>query len=143
VRNFATQLPADLECDPQLQIVAEWRDPETLRKDHVDNAVTDAMLEAADRGAPLDYAWYMLPVARMLKAYSWGLNRLGAVGPVPEGMSATAALRSQAYVTMHNAAAQRTWAAANQFREQNGYHAPYWQLVQIARNALREVGFNY
>ena len=28
---------ADLEYDPQLSIVAEWRNPETLFKDHLDN----------------------------------------------------------------------------------------------------------
>ena len=30
VEHFITQMPADLEYDPQLSVVAEWRDPETL-----------------------------------------------------------------------------------------------------------------
>ena len=50
VTHFETQAPADLEYDPQLSIVAEWRDPETLWQDHVDNAVIEAMLEGADTG---------------------------------------------------------------------------------------------
>ena len=32
VRNFITQEPSDLEYDPQLRVVAEWRDLETLKK---------------------------------------------------------------------------------------------------------------
>ena len=35
VKNFETQEPSDLEYDPQLSVVAEWRDPETLYKDHI------------------------------------------------------------------------------------------------------------
>ena len=50
VTHFETQAPADLEYDPQLAVVAEWRDPETLWQDHVDNAVVEAMLEGADEG---------------------------------------------------------------------------------------------
>src|SRR5947199_229831 len=47
VRHFTTQAPADLEYDPQLVVVAEWRDPEALARDHVHNAIIDAMLEEA------------------------------------------------------------------------------------------------
>jgi hypothetical protein len=35
-----------------------------------------------------------LPLSRIAKAYSAVLNLLGKAGPVPEGMSATAALRN-------------------------------------------------
>lgn len=143
VRHFETQEPADLEYDPQVRVVAEWRDPETLRKDHVDNAVTDALLEAAERGAPLDYSWWLLPVARGLKAYSWVLNQCGGVGPVPEGMSATAALRNKHYAALHAATVTRTQDAARRFQAHKGYPPPYWQLVQAARDALREEGFRY
>jgi len=44
VRYFETQEPSDLEYDPQLRVVAEWHNPETLYKDHLDNAVIDVML---------------------------------------------------------------------------------------------------
>ena len=50
VENFITQMPSDLEYDPQLTVVAEWRNPETLRQDHVDNAVMDALYEEAEKG---------------------------------------------------------------------------------------------
>lgn len=95
VRNFRTKEPSDLEYDPQLSVVAEWRDYETLRKDRLDNAVVDVMLESADKGATLRLDWYMLPIARAAKTYSAVLNMIGFVGPVPEGMSATAALRNK------------------------------------------------
>jgi len=55
IRHFETQEPSDLEYDPQLTIVAEWRDPETLYKDHLDNAVIDVMLEGAEAGERLSY----------------------------------------------------------------------------------------
>ena len=101
VRFFETQEPSDLEYDPQLEVIAEWRHPETLYKDHLDNAVTDIMLEGAETGERLSYDWYMLPIARVMKAYSWALNLFGRVGPVPEGMDATAALKNSWYSERH------------------------------------------
>jgi hypothetical protein len=135
VRNFLTQEPSDLEYDPQLQVVAEWRDPETLYKDHVDNAVIDVMLEGAETGDKLDYGWYMLPAARVLKAYSVILNWFGYPGPVPEGMSATAALRNKKFSSRHDEIKSRTQLLADKFRHDHGYRAPYWQLVNLARQA--------
>ena len=32
VKRFDTQEPSDLEYDPQLRVVAEWRDPQTLQR---------------------------------------------------------------------------------------------------------------
>src|SRR5262249_30973296 len=88
VRNFATLAPSDLEYDPQVRVVAEWRDPSTLFSDHLDNAVLDAMLEGAERGDRVDYHYDELPIARVLKSYSAVLNVFGGVGPIPEGMNA-------------------------------------------------------
>jgi len=68
VRYFETQEPSDLEYDPQLRVVAEWRDPETLFKDHADNAVIDVMLEAAEHGEKLSYNYWLLPPVRVAKA---------------------------------------------------------------------------
>lgn len=69
VENFITQMPSDLEYDPQLSVVAEWRDPETLFKDHIDNAVMDAMLAKANRGEKIKYAIWQLPLVRVIKGY--------------------------------------------------------------------------
>ena len=135
VRHFETQEPSDLEYDPQLRVVAEWRDPETLWKDHLDNAVIDAMLEGADSLETLRYSWYLLPVARVMKAYSAVLNLFGGIGPIPEGMNATAALRNKEFSRRHDAIKARLLALAGEFRKQNGYTPPYWALVRLAREA--------
>ena len=136
VEHFETQEPSDLEYDPQLVVVAEWRDPAELLRDHVDNAVLDAMLEGAERGDALSYGWTNLPLARLAKGYSWVLERFGKVGPVPEGMSAEAALRSRAFSARQQALAARVRAEAKRYAVEKGYPPPYWVLLELARAAL-------
>jgi hypothetical protein len=140
VRHFVTQEPADLEYDPQLRVVAEWRDPETLWKDHLDNAVIDAMLECAEAGERLNYDWYMLPLGRLAKGYSMVKNLLGSAGPVPEGMSATAALTNEWFSRRHAAIKNRLIVLADEFRTNNGYRPPYWELVRLARQTAIDAG---
>jgi hypothetical protein len=135
VRHFETQAPADLEYDPQLLVVAEWRDMAALWDDHLDNAIIDVMLDGADQGARASYDWYLLAPARFLKVYSTVLNRLGMVGPVPEGMDAVTALKSQWLVKIHKQTKERMLAAVQSFENENGYRPPYWELVNIARRA--------
>jgi hypothetical protein len=133
VRHFETQEPSDLEYDPQLRVVAEWRDPETLKKDRLDNAVTEVMLEGAEKGDEIGYQRYLLPLARIAKAYSMLLNQFGKAGPIPEGMSATTALRTQDYMGKHDAIGKRLEKKADQYKKEHGYEAPYWELVNLAR----------
>ena len=119
VENFTTQEPSDLEYDPQLVVVAEWRDPQTLFKDHIDNAVTDAMLEGAEAGDNIEYSALLLPFARIAKGYSFVLNGLERTGPVPEGMSAPAALRNRSYTRRHQALARTvSWTRNSVCRRQ-------------------------
>jgi hypothetical protein len=139
VKHFETQEPSDLEYDPQLQVVAEWRDPKTLFKDHADNAVIDAMLEGAEKGERLDYSWPMLPLARLAKGCSVLLNSFGFVGPIPEGMSATAALRNKSFSRKHAAISGKLLPLAADFKRQNGYTAPYWELVKLAHEAKKSI----
>src|SRR4030042_658237 len=139
VRHFETQEPSDLEYDPQLVVVAEWRDHATLKKDHYDNAVTEVMLEGAEKGDELSYQWYLLPLARIVKGYSAVMNLFGKPGPIPEGMYATAALRTQYYDKQHGAIKERLSAKADQFKADNGYAPPYWELVKLVRIAKDEV----
>ncbi len=139
VRHFETEEPSDLEYDPQLRVVAEWRDPQQLRKDHEDNAVTEAMLEGAEAGDRLSYAWYMLPIARVAKAYSALLNETGREGPVPEGMSAAAALRNRFYSAKHDAIKRKVDKLIRDFESQKGYAPPYWRLLQMARAGKQNV----
>jgi hypothetical protein len=138
VEYFDTQAPADLEYDPQLTVVAEWRDPETLWKDHIDNAVTDAMLEGAEEGDRIGYPWYLLAPARLAKAYSAFVNLFGRIGPIPEGMDARAALRNQTMSSTHEKIKVRVLAQAASFQQKNGYRPPYWQLVRMAQQARGE-----
>ncbi|PKK83175.1 MAG: hypothetical protein CVT49_09690 [candidate division Zixibacteria bacterium HGW-Zixibacteria-1] len=137
VRNFTTEEPSDLEYDPQLRVVAEWRDYETLYKDRLDNAVVDIMLESADNGEQLDYDWYVLPPGRVLKLYSMILNQFNAVGPVPEGMNASAALRNKWFSNKHLAAKERLMVLADKFKQEYGYLPPYWELIKLAREAYK------
>jgi len=139
VENHTTQEPSDLEYDPQVQVVAEWRDYKTLLKDRLDNAVVDIMLEGADNGDELEYDWYLLPIARVLKAYSSVLNQFGSVGPIPEGMSAAAALRNEWFSTRHRHTKELLQEAVEQFRRDNGYNPPYWELIDLAREAYSKI----
>ncbi len=134
VRHFTTQAPADLEYDPQLVVVAEWRKMDALWDDHVDNAIIEVMLDGADKGDHISYDWYLLAPARLLKAYSAVMNRLGRVGPVPEGMSAVNAVKSQWLAKKHKQTKQKVLAAAGLFENENGYRPPYWELANITQD---------
>lgn len=137
VKYFETQEPSDLEYDPQLSVVAEWRDSETLYKDHVDNAVVDAILEWSEEGNKISIDLYMLPIFRATKLYSVLLNQFNEVGPIPEGMSATSALRHEAFKSFHNSIKTVVLNKAESFKRQNGYVPPYWRLLQFAQNEIK------
>lgn len=133
VEHFESHEPADLEYDPQLVVVSEWRDPSLLLKDHVDNAAMDVMLEDADKGEKLGYNIFMLPFARVIKAYSWILNQFGEVGPIPEGMDAVSGLKNEHFSEMHKKIVSELLQSAKEFRDVNGYTPPYWELINMAR----------
>lgn len=139
VKYFETEEPSDLEYDPKLSVVAEWRDPETLFKDHLDNAVTDVMLEEADSGKVLSYDWYLLPIGRLTKLYSIILNLFGLEGPVPEGMSPEAALKNVKYSKTHEKIKLKLMDLANKYKSEKGYTPPYWELVNIGRQVRNEI----
>ena len=135
VRQFETQEPSDLEYDPQLDVVAEWRAAASLFDDHMDNAVTDAMLEGAERGEALEFDWYALPVARLLKGYSWVRERFGGIGPIPEGMAPAAALRNRSYNARHAKLKAALRVGVERWTAAKGYRPAYWTLVSLAREA--------
>ena len=137
VTHFETHSPSDLEYDPALSVVAEWHSRDTLLDDHVDNAVIDQMLEEAQEGAPLDYSYAMLPVARLGKAYSATLNLFGKVGPVPEGMSPVVALRATWLAEEHAKRKAKLNAAVEAFEAERGRLPAYWELVALAADQER------
>lgn len=132
VENFVTQMPSDLEYDPQLSVVAEWRSAESLFDDHLYNAVIDAMLVCAEQGEEIEFNPLMLPFARIMKGNSWIKNQFESEGPIPEGMSATQALKSDAFIQRHKELKEKTSTAVDSFIEENGYKPPYWELVKLA-----------
>ncbi len=132
VENFVTQMPSDLEYDAQLAVVAEWRNEESLFDDHLYNSVIDAMLMCADQGEKVGYNSFLLPFARALKGYSVVKNWLGSEGPVPEGMSATQAIKNNTFVSRHIQIKEKVNAEIELFKTKNGYKPPYWELVNMA-----------
>ena len=51
VREFTSLVPSDIEYDPQLGAVVEWRDAPALMNFRLDHAIIDVLLEEADRGS--------------------------------------------------------------------------------------------
>ncbi|MFZ1530148.1 MAG: YiiX/YebB-like N1pC/P60 family cysteine hydrolase [Ferruginibacter sp.] len=139
VEYFVTQMPADLEYDPQLMVAGEWKDPETLFKDHADNAVMDALIATADQGKEIGYNRWMLPVVRILKGYCMILNLFGRHGKIPEGMSATQALKNQRFVEMFQQVKSATLNDAEKFMNEKKYRPPYWQLVRMAEKNAKKL----
>ncbi len=137
VREFQTIVPSDLEYDAQLRAVVEWRNVAALMDYRLDNAITDALLEDADRGSDLGYAWFALPVARLLKGVSIVQSLLGRQPAIPEGMPSEAALRVSSLVsTVSPSLKQEMLERDARFLDENGYRAPYWTLVELARASL-------
>jgi hypothetical protein len=58
---------------------------------------------------------------------------------VPEGMSATEALRVKKYQADHEAIVGRLLVLAEDFRKRKGYTPPYWELMNLAREAKHAV----
>ncbi len=80
--------------------------------------------------------WYLLPLSRLVKFYSVLLNLAGRIGPIPEGMSAVTALRTQEYMKQHKAIGERLAVKTEKFKQERGYEAPYWVLVKLARMSM-------
>ena len=138
VENFVTQMPSDLEYDPMLSIVAEWRNKETLFQDHLDNAVMDALISQANNGERIDYNIWLLPIARTMKAYSFILTKIGKEGVIPEGMTAETALKNNYFVDKFQKCKLETQSKIKSFEETHGYLPPYWQMVRIAEESLAD-----
>jgi hypothetical protein len=137
VRHFTTLVPSDLEYDPRLGAVAEWRDISLLRQHRLDDVTIDVLLEGADEGDQLAYKWYHLPVARLLKAWSAVQELVGHVPTIPKGMSAATALRVDVLShRIHPTLRAAIEARAAEFLQENGYEAPYWALINAGRQEL-------
>jgi Permuted papain-like amidase enzyme, YaeF/YiiX, C92 family len=132
VQYFSTQMPSDLEYDKEMMLITEWYDRDLLWEDHVYNAAMDALYEQAKRGLKPEALSWLLPVARVLKGWSFVKNKLGYIGPIPEGMNATTALKNMWLTKNHEDLVQKIKASATEFQKTKGYLPPYWQLVKMA-----------
>lgn len=139
VRSFVTLTPQDLELDPRLALVAEWRYSGALRKDRIENALIGALLAAAEKGSSLRAPRFVLAESRAIRVASNLQSLLGVQPIVPAGMSASCAARlggyqKHIYPTLYEAISRK----AEQFKREHGYEAPAWILTDLARKALEE-----
>ncbi|MBK8414983.1 MAG: hypothetical protein IPL22_11150 [Bacteroidetes bacterium] len=141
VQYFSTQMPSDLEYDKEMVLIAEWFDRDLLWEDHVYNAAMDALYEQAKQGLKPEASYWLLPVARVLKGWSVIKNQLGYIGPIPEGMNASTALKNKWLTKNHEDLVESIKLSASEFTKTKGYLPPYWQLVKIANNHA-ETKFN-
>ena len=95
----------------------------------------DALLESANKGLEIEYNQWLLPLARIVKGFSMLQNAIGKPGIIPEGMSATQALKNNAFVELYQETRTKTEGEIQQFIRDKGYRPPYWQLVAFAREA--------
>ena len=97
----------------------------------------DALLEKADAGEQIGYNRWQAG-GPVLKAYSMLKNLFGRTGIIPEGMSATRRWKNQYFVAMHASGKEPHAAEGGNLPGKNQYRAPYWQLLQFAREAANE-----
>ncbi len=137
VRHFTTLIPSDLEYEPRLVPVAEWRNAAMLTQDRLDNVTLDVLLESAERGDRLGYVGAAPLVAGMVKAWSSLQSVLGLTPRIPQGISLTSALRVHALTEeVHPRLRQAIESVARDFKASQGYEAPYWTLIELARDTL-------
>ena len=141
VRRFDIMEPSDLEYDPRLVPVAEWRNLKALNRERVDGAILDALLERAERGADLACPTRYLPVARLKMALSAVQEALGMKRSLPRGLGAAQAVR--AYGLDHRifpVLRADVESRAAVFEASKGHPPPLWDLVAMAREAVEAEG---
>lgn len=137
VTQFTTLIPSDIEYDPRLAPVAEWRNADALMQDRLDNVTLDVLLEAAGRGDRLGYAWPNLLTGTLVKAWSGLESVVGAKRTVPEGMTVETLLRVHSLMkTVHPKLRAGIVRASEAYRVERGYPPPYWSLSDLARKEL-------
>ena len=99
----------------------------------------DVLLEKAEKGREINYSIIRLPLVRVVKGWCMLNNFFGKPAIIPEGMSATQALKNQFFVAMYVKLSNATKLLADQFIIEKHYKPPYWQLVNLARKANQEM----
>jgi hypothetical protein len=96
------------------------------------------LIGEANKGEQLDYNIWTLPLARVIKTYSFVLNVFGKDGVIPAGMDAVTALKNNHFVNRFQNLKSLTIKKVEQFETENGYLPPYWQLVRFAEESLNQ-----
>lgn len=140
MQHFTTILPSDIEYDPRLAPVAEWRNLETLRNERLDNVTLDVLLEAGERGDRLSYAPLAALPGGVFKLWSKLKSVMGFTPTIPAGMSVDTALRVHSLIKeVHPKLRAAIANADTKYHMEHGYPTPYWTLTAIARQALIEL----
>ncbi|MDD2929946.1 MAG: YiiX/YebB-like N1pC/P60 family cysteine hydrolase [Sideroxydans sp.] len=143
MKHFTTIMPSDIEYDPRLAPVAEWRNLETLRYDRLDNVTLDVLLEAAERGDRLGYSPLSTLPGGAVKLWSKLKSVVGLSPNIPDGMSVSTALRVRSLIkNVHPKLRAAIADAEMKYRKEHGYPAPYWALTTLARQALADLQDN-
>ena len=137
IRDINIILPSDLQFNPGLAPVAEWRSTGSLRDRRYESAVFDALLNGAEKGDRLGYPLYKLPGAVLLKVWSMVQKIRGGKPDIPEGIGAVTALRltSLSEVILPRLKEDVKNTATNH-RRAKGYEPTYRELYEMALNAL-------
>jgi hypothetical protein len=139
VKHFTMIIPSDIEYDPRLAHVAEWIKADTLKEDRYDNAILDVLLETAETGYDLSYEWYKYPAGSVVKGWSAFSNLFGAKSKIPKGMSTDTSLRVHSLTNrIHPTLKEALRQKAADFKMDNNYEPPYWELLAMTRQALGE-----
>ncbi|MDH5387189.1 MAG: YiiX/YebB-like N1pC/P60 family cysteine hydrolase [Gammaproteobacteria bacterium] len=140
MQHFTTILPSDIEYDPRLAPVAEWRNLETLRSERLDNVTLDVLLEAGERGDRLSYAPLAALPGGAIKLWSKLKSVVGLTPTIPAGMSVDTALRVRSLIKkVHPELRAAITIADTKYQTEHGYATPYWSLTNIARQLLIEL----
>lgn len=138
--HFTTIMPTDLEYDPRLAPVVEWRNLEALRYERLDNVTLDVLLEAAERGDRLGYSPLAALPGGAVKLWSELESVMGSTPTIPPGMSVGTALRVRSLIKVVHPKLRTAIANADtKYHTEHGYPAPYWTLAAIARQVLTDL----
>lgn len=137
VTNFVSQMPSDLEYDRNIELIAEWYDTDLLLNDHLYNAAMDGLYSRASLGKEPGYNHFKLPLARLLKGWCMIKNAVGGIGAIPEGMSATVALKNVWLTEQHQQLLNQLKKEVELYEKQHHHLPPYWQMVAMAEKIAK------
>ena len=137
VRNLSLLVPSDLEYEPGLALVAEWRNIEQIRQERIKNALYDALTAGAGMGDRLGYPMDEAPLALLVKGWSVVQFYRGKESKIPDGMGALDALRYRAFTgRVYPHFEKNLRGAAVWLNKKQGFEPTFWQLAGLAKKTI-------